>query len=1013
VNGGRSVSFNVLSYPVVELNSNVPASGRFNRGLHEISGGNLQLEIKVRNVTESDICVKSNGNTPGVHIEALTNTAAVVLEDSGITVSKKSGGTETVCTLTLSPVVGLTGEASFNVRVKSERAAGLVLASQSVAAVPVTFWRKPELRCPQRISLPVGTLLNDIECEIHFSDGSVSVPNDRSSESITFSGCGLSATSGKLSGGVVMPTTQCDATVSVSGVRNVFTDSLTIASQAVSLVPRKFGTNGVVFATAKAPNGDLYLGGAFTAVNPIPAPGATAVKVSDATRAAECNLTEGFNGVVHTVLYDSSDDSFLVGGEFTKYRGQNASRLIRLSCSGEPVTWFSSQSFDGAVRSLVRASDGSLIVGGSFTRYGTTDSAGIVRINANGSLKTAYGSAGASKMSLADSNEGAYALSLAPTSPQTLWVGGRFSSYESNASYSSLVRINLDTGENLLTVSPGLDAAVYALATVPSGVYAGGEFTSPGLALVKLTDNGAKDVSFNAGATFTDTPVRAIVPNSSDLFIGAASKIVKMDASTGTLDNTFSTDGVVGLTHDNPNVLPTSYALALVGSELIVAGRFTSVDSSHHSNLSKLDASTGAVVTSFNSGPGMNDAVRSLALFNANTSLLLGGEFSTLGGISAPRLARFSSSGEFNSVFNARLSSGFNADVRSLLFLQNDLVVAGAFTQFDGSARGRIVKFTDLSNSDDTASLVDTNFISEPGFNGEVRSLALAPDNSGKLFVGGAFSQYKNSPTAPLVRLDTSASVDTTFALGTGFVAQPGRGISINSVAVSPVVNSAYSVFVGGEFRSFRGVNSPNLVKVSHTGSRDAAFAVGSVGFDQPILALLLSDSTLFAGGAFSSYRAATAEGLVSVNASTALPIAQAALVGGEVRALQLDSAGKIWAGGAFNSVAGVSAGPLVRLEPATLDLVLEGGATAAIAANVLGGTVLGPHAPDEWISVGGGNQYNAGIFGIHSLLFASEILNSSPVSRLYLGGFFSLLKGLAGNNSARIDLFGNEATAP
>jgi len=1013
----KSVTFNVLAYPRVDLNTATTPLGplsRFNKELDQLGVSGLQVDVLVRDASDANICQKVSGNVAGIHIESLSNAGDEVLSDSGISVATKStSANSVVCTLSLMPNLNRAGDASFNVRVKSERAGGLILASQSVVSVPVTFWRKPELRCPKRISLPLGTPLDDIPCEVHFSDSSA--PADRSAESVTTNGCGLSWSSGKLSGGTTMPADQCSTNVSVSGVTNKFGVVISLPSQTLTLAPRKFGTNGPVFASSKDSNGNLYLAGAFTGVDPIPAPGMTAVQASDATRAATCNLTEGFNGPVNAIVYDSSDNSFLVGGEFTLYRNQPALRLVRLTCSGEPAAWFDNDGFDGAVRALARESDGSILVGGSFEKYGNVASAGLVRLRANGSLRTSY----PGKISLNDSSEGVYALSLASTSG-TAWVGGRFSGYGGGASsHNHLVRINVGDGtvpsvpgSNEFT-SPGINAPVRVLRGTANGVFVGGEFTSPAVSLLKLADDGTVVDAFSARSTFTDFAVQALVLSGSDLFVGAQNRVVKMNSTTGALDTGFDSDGIVELVHSNPNVIASAFSMTLSASNLFVGGRFTSVNASVRSNLAKLSAVDGSVDGSFNVALGLNDAVRALSLFNANNSLVLGGEFSALGGTAAGRLARFSASGAFSPEFNSRLGTGFDADARALLFSSGQLLVGGAFENLNQNSKSRLVRFTDLDSA--SGSLVDATFDASTGgnMNGEVRALAAAPDSSGDALVGGTFTTYRGVAVPGLMRINSDGTRDSSFALGIGFTANPGRSVSINALAVTPVVDAAYGLFVGGDFRTFRGTTSPNLVKVTHTGGRDVVFAVGSVGFDQPVYALQLGDSTIFAGGDFRSYRGATSEALVSMNATTAAAVAQAGLTGGAVRSLKIDSSGNVWAGGSFTSVAGVSSGPLVRLEPSTLDLVIDGVATSVDAANVIGKTVLGAHAPSEWNSSGSGNQYNSSVFGIHSLLLSTETVNSESVPRMYLGGFFSLLKGFVSNNSARIDISGGEAFTP
>lgn len=997
------VTFKVVTYPSVSLQ----AENVYQKGLHALGENGLQLDVKINDVTGTAICSKASGDNAGIHIENLTNQNGLVMEHARINIAQKSYGIgHRICTLSLLPNENAAGDFSFEMKVKSTTSVG-VLSSLVNTPISATFWRKPEIRCPQRISLPPSASLNDFPCNVHYSDSSA--PSDRSSESITSSGCvSLSWASGRLSG--TMPTESCNATVSVSGVTNKFGEAIVFPAQPLALVPKKFGTNGVVFASAKDPSGNVYLGGSFTAVNPIPAPGVTAVTVADASRVAGCNLTEGFNGPVHAVVYDAADDSFLIGGHFTQYRNQSHLRFVRLTCSGEPASWFVNKGFNGPVNSILKVSDGSIFVGGSFSHYGSTASSGLVRLNSNGVLLRSY-----TGIARSDSTDGVYALALAATTPESLWVGGRFSQYESDSSFANLARINVDTGLNLLTVSPATELPVFALAATVGSVYVGGEFTGPGVGLVKLANDGSKD-SFSSGSTFSDAIVRSLLLKDSHLFVGGAFQIAKLGALSGAPDIGFGIQGILSLGHSNLNDTPLAYSLNAVGSDVVVGGRFSSIGTSTRRNLAKFATSNGDVDGSFNFGAGLNDAVRSLALFNSSLSIALGGEFSALGGTPAGRLAAFEPNGTFDTDLNGSIATGFNGDVLAMLFSGNDLYVGGAFTKLnDDSQTTRLVKLTAPASANGSSSIVDATFDTSTSgaLNGDVRALSLASDNSGQIFVAGAFTQYRGSNVPGIIRVHVNGIIDSTFNTGAGFTANASRALSINTLAVTPSTAGAYSVYIGGDFARYKGTSSPHIVKVNHLGTRDTSFSVGPVGFDAPLRALQLSGSSLIVGGSFNSYRGTASPGMIALNSSSAAPISLGFLSGGEVRALQIDSSGKIWAGGSFTSVAGVSSGPLVRLEPSTLNLVIDEGATSADAANVLGKTVLGAHAPSEWNSSGAGNHYHSSVFGIHSLLLSTETVNSDLVPRLYLGGFFSLLKGFISNNSARIDLAGGEAFTP
>jgi len=915
-----------------------------------------------------------------------------VISESGISISEKeSGAGYKICTVNVAPNENAAGDASVLLQVKSSTSVG-VIASQVTLTVPMTFWRKPELRCSERISLPVGSSLSNAQCDVHFIDGSA--PADRSSETVSVSDCGLSWNNGVLSGSV--GTDECSATVTVSGVLNKFGVDVSPSEKTVKLIPRRFGTNGLVRVSARnSTTGDVILGGDFTAVDPTPSPGITAVQTNNAQRASECNFTEGFDGVVRKIVYDSSDDSFLIGGDFTHFRGQEAKRIVRLYCSGEPASWFSNKGFDGPVHDILIAQDGSIVVGGAFDKYGDTTSKGVVRLFPNGVVRAAY-----TQLERASSSEGVFALAEADAAEPSVWIGGNFKSYNNDTSFENLARINLNSGVNELSSSPLISRTVRALTAVTGGVYVGGEFSAPGLRLIRLNNDGGKNVDFDAGAVFQDTPVNAIAVSGSSLFVGALTKIVKLDAVTGSKVTGFGSSGTVTFGHSNSDNIPSVYTLVTDSTHVYVGGRFTSANSTAAHNFVKLSAHDGVVDGGFEVAVGVNDAVRSLSLFNSDSRLALVGEFSTLGGTPAGRLAAFSASGVFNANLNGSLGSGFNDTVRALQWSGTHLYVGGAFTEFNSdSTVPYLVRLLNPLTADGITSVVDSSFDTSSGgtLNAEVRALVLAPDNSGDLFVGGAFSQYRGATHKALVRLNSTGAVDTDFNVGDGFVGvllPPPYSIAlpavVNTLSVTPLVDGEYSVFAGGQFSKYRLNDTPNLAKIKNSGQRDELFNLNN-GFNGPVLTTALLGNTLFVGGEFGAF-----DGIGSNLVSLAVgdgSLAANQNLGGSVRSVVVANS-EVWAGGSF--VAGQSS--IARFNT-NLEL-LE-------STPAFGRALLGPHAPSEFH---GSGVLNSLVSGIHSMVLVTETVNSLPTLRLFVSGFFALVNDLSGNNSVRIKASGVEA---
>src|SRR4051812_35355920 len=146
------------------------------------------------------------------------------------------------------------------------------------------------------------------------------------------------------------------------------------------------------------------------------------------------------------------------------------------------------------------------------------------------------------------------------------------------------------------------NAAVWALAVSNGKVFAGGEFTSvrpPGAAL------GTDEV--------------------------AAGRVAAFDAATGVYDSSFkhTLDGRV-----------LALAVSPDAKTLYLGGEFAYVDGKPHSKVAALDLTTaGAPLLPWNPSVA-GGAVRALAVAADSGSVFIGGAFTTVGGISRPRLAQ-------------------------------------------------------------------------------------------------------------------------------------------------------------------------------------------------------------------------------------------------------------------------------------------------------------------------------------------------------------------------------------
>ncbi|TVR54152.1 MAG: hypothetical protein EA425_02450 [Puniceicoccaceae bacterium] len=108
---------------------------------------------------------------------------------------------------------------------------------------------------------------------------------------------------------------------------------------------------------------------------------------------------------------------------------------------------------------------------------------------------------------------------------------------------------------------------------------------------------------------------------------------------------------------------------------------------------------------------------------------------------------------------------------------------------------------------------LDPSFHPSHGANDSVTTLLIDPA-SGKIYLGGWFTQFNNQPHGNIVRLNSDGSVDGSFAVGTG-----GNG-EISALALDGDGN----ILAGGFFDQFSGANVANLVRLAPSGSRDTTF---------------------------------------------------------------------------------------------------------------------------------------------------------------------------------------------
>jgi hypothetical protein len=335
----------------------------------------------------------------------------------------------------------------------------------------------------------------------------------------------------------------------------------------------------------------------------------------------------------------------------------------------------------------------------------------------------------------------------------------------------------------------GAGTVVHAVAYDGSKPLVGGTFASSAggataTNFARLTATGLLDL----GAAVTGGVVRSVLVDGTSYLLGgdfttvqgvARAALAKL-ANTGVVDGAFNA-AIAG-------TAPSVYALALDGTNYVLAGSFTTVGGQGRASLARVLPTTGALETSLNPGTGPNAVIRTL-LRDGSGRLLLGGDFTTFNGTTLSRFGRLTNNGTIDATFNAG-NSGADAPVHALGLqpagAARHVLVAGDFYTVNNTVVNRLARF----NSTGTGLDPEFNFGSEAL--GTITGVLRQPD--GRLLIIGAFTSYNGVTRNLIARLNPDGTLDGNFDAGVG----PAGTVS--SVAVDTATGA---VVLGGSFAGF------------------------------------------------------------------------------------------------------------------------------------------------------------------------------------------------------------------
>ena len=407
----------------------------------------------------------------------------------------------------------------------------------------------------------------------------------------------------------------------------------------------------------------------------------------------------------------------------------------------------------------------------------------------------------------------------------TLFVGGSFSTYNS-AACPRLIEIRLSNGTRT-SFDPNLNSGYIESIDVSQNKVLAGGF-------------GLNASGFSSGVRLIDRATDSVLTWNTGISSQVYGVLLKGDTALvgGGFTTRFPTSrrnlaAIVDSTNEilpwNPQVNSIVYTLELHDTSLYVGGAFSSVGPSLNitrQNIARVGSQSG-IWHSWTTNT--NSAVREI---KANDSAVyVGGQFTSIGGVTRNRIAKVSHGGTVNS-----WNPNANNTVYSIALEDTLMYVGGDFTSIGSTSRSRVAAIH-------TTSGMPTAWNISP--NNSVKSIRTDQD---RIYMGGNFNRIGNTWTGYMAVLNKSTNIVeqnnqaansllNSIALYGGNVALGGRlsysgGIQTRNVAIynidtksgltwSPnpsaevyrVEAFGKDLYIGGTFTSIENENRRYLVK--------------------------------------------------------------------------------------------------------------------------------------------------------------------------------------------------------
>jgi uncharacterized delta-60 repeat protein len=558
------------------------------------------------------------------------------------------------------------------------------------------------------------------------------------------------------------------------------------------------------------------------------------------------------------------------------------------------------------VRSVAQQPDGKVLIAGEFSTVHGATRGGIARLNADGTTDYTFGNLNGLSGSL-------YTIySLAVQSDGKVIIGGWFKSLN-GVGRTNIARLNADgtLDASFRNGLAGTDGIVQSVAAQSDGkVLIGGGFsTVDGVSrngIARLNADGTLDSG--SGGALSGLQIRScrfVVQNDGKLLIGGS-----FAPAAGYLSRyfyeRFNADGSLDSSFLNEFSELYGEVVSLAAQsdgKVLVAGYYT-INGVAIDFMERLNAD-GTLDNGFQHGlSGANGLIVSITE-QSDGKLLIGGGFTTVNGVPAAYFARLNGDGSLDSGFQNGLPGANSPVLAVALRSDGKMLIGGYFSRFNGVARNSIARLY-------ADGALDSGF--ENGVSGaDYTVYSLALQNDDKVLVGGYFDTVNGVGRNGTARLNADGTLDRGFQNGL-----PGTGGQSRNFVDAVAEQSDGKLLVGGDFTKLNGVGRNRIARLNADGTLDSGFQNGLSGPDGDVSSVALqSDGKVFIGGRFTTVNGVSRTNIARLNADGTLDNSfQNGLSGADhsVNSVALQSDCKVLIGGYFTMVNGVARGRIARL---------------------------------------------------------------------------------------------------